>query len=232
MFGQHAKIRLPAQVRRYYEGPFWDTWHFRPRQDYTEAMLKMFTVPFGQVGEGTLTNGRAATETDTNMDESGRVSAGLAFTVTAVTWDIWAASQIDLDNLVREGSLYYKFLNTEVPIAPLSTFRPALGFNMDRVLKMNSEERKALGDPERVFEGLSKQTTDTIKKLYEARQHYLNSAPGMYRGGLQYTELPDLLSANTTFCVPLKIGEYKPQGPSWIRVALHGVVTSAVPSSY
>lgn len=246
MFGQNAGMRLPTEVRRYYEGPLWSTFFFRKGEALDNRNYPLFTTCIGNCGQG-KPNNAPLDAVDTNMMENGRVASGLAHTVYEVTWDVWAEDPADCRALVYGGALRWCFLNNEIPICPLlcegafSEGGAAPSAPQDERTALADELEAAANDPEwnnltpSQRKGLPDRLRELARLIEKAKRLVGHADPSnqanCYHGAHQYRELPVLLPANTTFSVRVHFGtSVQPlRGPAQLRVSLHGVTTSAVP---
>jgi hypothetical protein len=211
-YGQQAGMRLPTEVKRYYEGDLWSTHFFADAAPLASLIRPLYSVAIGGTGQGF-----GAVSLDiahTNMEEAGRIASGLAYTVRQVGIeccydDNWGICRADLQNVRFYCVPTWKFLNTEVPIAPVSL----------------------IGEGGGIF-GSTADTGGAEGGLGGSRMVLNNGAGQTWC----YYELPVLLPANTTFSLRLMFGALATvvdgglnNSDLLIRAHLIGVVTSAVP---
>lgn len=116
------RLRLPTEVKRYYEGPLWSTARLIPGLVSPKVIqgsglyAKLFAEPIGSSGNGFA---KPLTSQETNMEEPGRIASGLAFTVYAVEWEVYYKDALDLREVCRGVLLTWYFLNTEIEIGML-----------------------------------------------------------------------------------------------------------------
>ena len=211
MFGQQAGMRLPTEVKRYYEGDLWSSQFFANAAATANLDRPHFTVPVGQQGQGFAA---ALSISETNMEEGGRIASGLAYTVRQVAIepiydDVWPVVHADIKNLQYSCVPTWRFLNTEVEISPVAL----------------------IGQGGGIF-GTSADTGAADGGLGGSRIALNNGAGQTWI----YYELPVLLPANTTFSLRLRFGANaaaidggRNTSNLIVRGHLIGVITSAVP---
>ncbi len=211
MFGQHARMRLPTEVKRYYEGDLWSTFFIADAAATANSENELYTTPKGATGQGFPA---ALSIAETNVREGGRIASGLAYTVRQVAIepyydDNFSIVRADIQNLHANCVPVWSFLNTEVEIAPVSIVGQGGG-----IFGSTADTGAADGGS-------------------GGSRIILNNGAGQT---WIYHELPVLLPANTTFSLKLKFGSSGQvvDGGSnnsnlLIRSHLIGVATSAVP---
>ena len=211
MFGQQAGMRLPTEVRRYYEGDLWSTFLRADAAALADQNWAFFSTPIGQTGQGF---GVPMSISETNMEEAGRIASGLAYTVRQVAIepnydDNFEVVRADISALQTFCVPVWKFLNTEVEIAPVAL----------------------IGQGGGIFGSTA--DTGAAEGGSGGSRIILNNGAGQT---WIYHELPVLLPANTTFSLRLKFGSTAPvvdggtnNSDLITRAHLIGVVTSAVP---
>lgn len=211
MWGQNAGMRLPTEVKRFYEGDLWSTYLWADGTALANSTFEIFTTQKGQQGQGFAV---ALTISETNIREGGRIAAGLAFTTRQVAIepsynDNRPMVRAEIQNLQNFMVPIWSFLNTEVEVAPTSVVGQAGG----------------------IF-GTSADT-GAVEGGAGGSRIALNNGAGQ---AWVYHELPVLLPANTTFSVLLRFGSGAlvvdgGLGNSALRVRGHliGVATSAIP---
>jgi hypothetical protein len=122
MFGQQAKMVLPKDLKRFYEGDFWSSFFFADTTALADVQAGYFVTPEGQQGQGF---GASLSKAETNMQESGRIPTGLALTVRSLAvepfyQDNTPLCHADLKNLQSHSVIQWKMLNTEIDVAPVS----------------------------------------------------------------------------------------------------------------
>lgn len=215
-------MRLPAIVHRYYEGPIWSTVYLRGRQEH--HTYRLFSVVKGQFDSGKCA---PFTHADTSMQESEHIGSGLAFTAKSVLWTISAENPKDLDWLIAQGSLQWRWLNTSTNIAPLSfSYAPV---RLEKLIRGEGDVEHLCtvpaGDPAQ---------KDFLERLNEARRELVDTfdgSRGLYRGGVEFTERPVVIPANTSFNMDLLLGDQAQplEGNALVRVYLFGMLHSASP---
>lgn len=211
MWGQQAGMRLPTEVKRYYEGDLWSTHAFADGAALANQTFEVFTTQRGQQGQGFAA---ALSIAETSMREGGRIAAGLAYTVRQVAVepsynDNWAIVRAELQNLANYLVPIWSFLNTEIEISTASLIGQGGG-----IFGSTADTGAADGGA-----GGSR-----IALNMGAGQTWV------------YHELPVLLPANTTFSVLLRFGSGAlvvdgGTNNSTLRIRVHliGVATSAIP---
>ncbi len=203
----NAPMRLPTEVKRYYEGTMWSSYNFVAGSSLVHTQTRVFSTPLGQYGEG---YDRALSSTETNMTEGGRVPSGLAFTVKGVMVEFMGLTGVfdcQADKYAQHCMLSWEFLNTQIPIGMVSAFP-------GRTIEMSRKPGAS-----HAFEVAHRHTRDDDAKR------------GRYY--VEYGELPILLPAHTTFNLLLTWGADAPPVPKdrdfQVRVNLLGLTTSARP---
>lgn len=211
MWGQQAGMRLPTEVRRYFEGDLWSAFFFTNGAATANTTNEVFTTRLGQQGQGFPA---ALSIAETNMREAGRIASGLAYTVRQVAIepqydDCFGVVRADMINLQLNCVPIWSFLNTEVEIAPVSLVGQGGG-----IFGSTADTGAAEG-------GLG------------GTRFFINNGAGQT---WVYHELPVLLPANTTFSVRLRFGASAVvinggtnASDLIVRTHLIGVATSAVP---
>lgn len=120
-FHQQAPMRLPTELKRYYEGDLWSTFRFANAAATASTTNRLFSTPIGQQGQGFAAQ---LSLSDTNLREAGRVPSGFAFTVRSLAvepkyQDNWGITRADLLNVQFYGVLSWSFLNTDIEVAPV-----------------------------------------------------------------------------------------------------------------
>lgn len=214
MYGQAAGFRLPTEVKRYYEGDLWSSYFFADTAATANTDNPLFSTAIGNSGAGFPVAWGPMSISETNMEENGRIASGLAYTVRQIAIephydDNRAVIGADLRNLQFFCVPIWKFLNTEVPVAPVSM----------------------IGQGGGIF-GSTADTGAAEGGLGGSRVALNNGAGQTF----VYYELPVLLPANTTFSLRLRFGSNATVidgglGASdfIVRAHLLGVITSAVP---
>lgn len=210
MFGQIAQMKLPTNVKRYYEGDLWSTYYFANGATVAGLTRELFKTPTGTQGQGYP----AVLAIDaTNMSEGGRIASGLAYTVRQVAIeprydDCYAVCGADLRMLQGYCVPTWKFLNVFVEVAPVSLIGQGGGI-FGSTADTGANEGGAGGT-----------------------RFFANNGAGQT---WVYHELPVLLPANTTFSLNLVFGTSAPAVDGGInnsnllvRAHLIGVATSAV----
>lgn len=119
--GQQAPMRLPTELKRYYEGDLWSTFYFANAAALASTSNRLFSTPIGQQGQGFPAQ---LTQAETNLREAGRVPSGFAFTVKSVAVELkyddnWGVVRTDILNTQMYGVVSWSFLNTDIEIAPI-----------------------------------------------------------------------------------------------------------------
>lgn len=122
MYGQQAKMILAKDLKRYYEGDLWSSFFFEDDKTLADFKADYYVTPNGQQGQNF---GGPLSIAETNMEESGRIPTGLAFTVRSVAvepmyQDNRPVVHADMKNLQSHSIFQWKMLNTVIEIAPMS----------------------------------------------------------------------------------------------------------------
>lgn len=210
-FGQMAPGRLPTDIKRYYEGGLWSTYYFADGAALANVTAGLFTTPQNATGQGFPT---PLSLSETNLAESNRIAAGLAFTVRSLAIephydDNYPMVRADLQNLQAYCVPQWSFLNTTIDVAPVSL----------------------VGQGGGIFGSTA--DTGAVEGGQGGSRIILNNGAGQ---SWVYGELPILLAPNTTFTLNLKFGSGARvvdggtnNSNLLVRGTLLGVITSAVP---
>lgn len=210
-FGQQAGMKLPTNVRRYYEGDLWSAYRFADATALADLTRDVFTVATGGTSQGWTAPLSIA---ETNMAEAGRIANGLAYTVRQVAIDPYYVDSYplvgaDLRNLLNNLVPIWKFLNTEIEISSVSLIGAGGG----------------------IF-GTTADTGAAEGGSGGSRIALNNGAATTW----VYHELPVLLPAGTSFTLRFRFGSNAiavdggtNNSALAVRAHLVGVATSAVP---
>lgn len=211
MYGQQAKMVLPKDLKRYYEGAFWSSFFFADTTALADVKADYFVTPEGQQGQGF---GASLSKAETNMQESGRIPTGLALTCRSIACEPFYQNNnpmvhADLKNLQSHSVLTWKMLNTEIDIAPISL----------------------IGQGGGIFGSTA--DTGAVEGGAGGSRVIINNGSGQV---WTYELLHVLLPSSTTFRVTQKFGSNAAAVDGGInnadlivRLSLLGMVTTAVP---
>ena len=210
-FHQQAPMRLPTELKRYYEGDLWSTFYFANAAATASTSNRLFSTPIGQQGQGFPAQ---LSQAETNLREAGRVPSGFAFTVRSLAIepkydDNFGIVRADLLNIQFYSVLSWSFLNTDIEVAPIQLIGAGGG-----IFGSTADTGAAEG-------GLGGSRT------------ILNNGAGQV---WNYSSLAVLLPANTTFNMILGFGTNATviDGGSsnanlLARLHLLGMTTTAIP---
>jgi hypothetical protein len=211
MYGQQAKMVLPKDLKRYYEGAFWSSFFFADTTALADVKADYFVTPEGQQGQGF---GASLSKAETNMQESGRIPTGLALTVRSVACSVFYQNNnpmvhCDLKNFQSHSVLTWKMLNTEIDIAPV----------------------ELIGQGGGIFGSTA--DTGAVEGGAGGSRVILNNGSGQV---WTYEQLHILLPSSTTFRITQKFGSNAAAVDGGInnadivcRITLLGMITTAVP---
>lgn len=211
MFGQQAGMRLPTEVKRYYESDLFSTFQWADGAALASGTFELFTTAQGAQGQGF---GASLTISETNLSESGRIPNGLALTVRGIAAELsyannWPIVRADIQNIQTYCVLRWSFLNTFIDIAPVSL----------------------IGQGGGIF-GSTADTGGAVGGVGGSIIALNNGAGQLW----QYSELPVLLNAGQSFKMIAAFGSGAAvvdggTGNSSLRMRIHllGTFTSAVP---
>lgn len=212
MYGQLARLRLPTEIQRYYEGALWSGYYYADATALANRSDEVFVTPEGSQGQGWPA---ALSIAETNMKESGKMPAGLAFTTRQIALepeyvDTWEVARADMQNFQANMVGVWFWLNTEVEVSTAMLIGQG-GGKFGSTADTGAAEGGAGG----------------------SRFYIANGAGQTF----VYYELPVLLNANTTFRFKFKWGRNavavdggRNNSALAIKCHLIGVVTSAVPT--
>lgn len=209
-YGQQAGMTVPTNVKRYYEADLWSSRFFAQGSATANGIFDLYSSSIGSTATGFPA---PLTIAETNMVESNRIATGLAFTVRQVAIepmydDATSVCQQDLRNVLNVFVPVWKFLNTDIEIAPVAL----------------------IGQGGGVFGTTA--DTGAVEGTTGSRIALNNGASSTW----VYHELPVLLPANTNFRLQLRTGQFgqavdggAQDANMIIRGHCIGVATSAVP---